>query len=287
MSFVSTGNKPVGNGGPVITTPPIAAITGRGESQKIWYYHTDLTGTVQEVTAPDGTLVWAGYQAGFGENRGDISNSGAYFEQPLRLPGQYYDEETGLHYNLFRYYAPECGRFISQDPISIRGGLNLYAYAPNTLSWADPLGLTAKADITTFYHAGDITGPIEPSKERVGLDFNPAGKGGFYVTTDKGQALDWATKRGHPSITQFDIPNSELAKLDIKIFDSASGEWSDFVTQGRQGTLSHNFDAVSGPMVENPGTVRRGDTPKPIGSQLAIFSDKAAALFDRFNTRGC
>lgn len=40
-------------------------------------------------------------------------------------------------------------------------------------------------------------------------------------------------------------------------------------------------------MVANPGTVRRGDTPKPIGSQLAIFSDKAAALFDRFNTRGC
>ena len=120
---------------------PVAAIMGRGESRKIWYYHTDLTGTVQEVTAPDGTLVWAGYQAGFGENRGDISNSGAYFEQPLRLPGQYYDEETGLHYNLFRYYAPECGRFISQDPISIRGGLNLYRYAPNPLIWIDPLGL--------------------------------------------------------------------------------------------------------------------------------------------------
>jgi len=120
---------------------PVAAITGRGESQKIWYYHTDLTGTVHEVTAPDGTLVWAGYQAGFGENRGDISNSGAYFEQPLRLPGQYYDEDTGLHYNLFRYYAPECGRFISQDPIGLAGGINLYAYAPNPLSYIDPLGL--------------------------------------------------------------------------------------------------------------------------------------------------
>ena len=126
---------------------PVAAITGRGESQKIWYYHTDLTGTVQEVTAPDGTLVWAGYQAGFGENRGDISNSGAYFEQPLRLPGQYYDEETGLHYNLFRYYAPECGRFISQDPISIRGGLNLYRYAPNPLTHIDPLGLMDPFDL--------------------------------------------------------------------------------------------------------------------------------------------
>ena len=120
---------------------PVASVTGCGESQKIGYYHTDVTGTVQEVTAADGTLVWAGYQTGFGENRGDISNSGAYFEQPLRLPGQYYDEETGLHYNLFRYYAPECGRFVSQDPISIRGGLNLYQYAPNPLTWIDPLGL--------------------------------------------------------------------------------------------------------------------------------------------------
>ena len=120
---------------------PVAAVTGRGESRKIWYYHTDVTGTVQEVSAADGTLVWAGYQAGFGENRGDISNSGAYFEQPLRLPGQYFDEETGLHYNLFRYYAPECGRFISQDPIGLLGGINLYQYAPNPLGWIDPLGL--------------------------------------------------------------------------------------------------------------------------------------------------
>ncbi|MBA0991700.1 RHS repeat-associated core domain-containing protein [Escherichia ruysiae] len=122
---------------------PVAAITGRGESRKIWYYHTDVTGTVQEVTASDGTLVWAGYQAGFGENRGDISNSGAYFEQPLRLPGQYYDEETGLHYNLFRYYAPECGRFVSQDLIGLNGGFNLYRYAPNPLIWIDPLGLAS------------------------------------------------------------------------------------------------------------------------------------------------
>ena len=123
---------------------PVAAITGRGGSRKIWYYHTDLTGTVQEVTASDGRLVWAGYLAGFGENRGDISNSGAYFEQPLRLPGQYYDEETGLHYNLFRYYAPECGRFVSQDPIGLAGGINLYQYGPNPLSYIDPLGLTTE-----------------------------------------------------------------------------------------------------------------------------------------------
>ena len=160
---------------------PVAAITGRGESRKIWYYHTDVTGTVQEVSAADGTLVWAGYQAGFGENRGDISNSGAYFEQPLRLPGQYFDEETGLHYNLFRYYAPECGRFISQDPIGLAGGLNLYAYAPNPLLWIDPLGLSgsglvngvpqnpgivrrfmSKAEYKDFLKNGFVFDPTDP-----------------------------------------------------------------------------------------------------------------------------
>ncbi|HGP2450683.1 TPA: RHS repeat-associated core domain-containing protein [Salmonella enterica] len=122
---------------------PVASVTGRGESRQVWYYHTDVTGTPQEVTAADGTLVWAGYISGFGENAADISNSGAYFHQPLRLPGQYFDDETGLHYNLFRYYAPECGRFVSQDPIGLRGGLNLYQYAPNPLKYIDPLGLTA------------------------------------------------------------------------------------------------------------------------------------------------
>ncbi|EBV3945435.1 type IV secretion protein Rhs [Salmonella enterica subsp. enterica serovar Typhimurium] len=122
---------------------PVASVTGKGESRQVWYYHTDVTGTPQEVTAADGTLVWAGYIRGFGENAADISNSGAYFHQPLRLPGQYFDDETGLHYNLFRYYAPECGRFVSQDPIGLRGGLNLYQYAPNPLKYIDPLGLTA------------------------------------------------------------------------------------------------------------------------------------------------
>ncbi|QPE00209.1 RHS repeat protein [Salmonella enterica subsp. enterica serovar Typhimurium] len=125
---------------------PVASVTGRGESRQVWYYHTDVTGMPQEVTAADGTLVWAGYIRGFGENAADISNSGAYFHQPLRLPGQYFDDETGLHYNLFRYYAPECGRFVSQDPIGLKGGLNLYSYAPNPLSWIDPLGLSCRTD---------------------------------------------------------------------------------------------------------------------------------------------
>ena len=62
-------------------------------------------------------------------------------EQNLRFQGQYFDGETGLHYNRFRYYDPDCGRFVSQDPIGLLGGVNNYQYAPNPVGWVDPLGL--------------------------------------------------------------------------------------------------------------------------------------------------
>jgi RHS repeat-associated protein len=62
-------------------------------------------------------------------------------EQPFRLQGQHYDEETGLHYNRFRYYDPEIGRFMSQDPIGLLGGLNLFRFSRNAISWTDVLGL--------------------------------------------------------------------------------------------------------------------------------------------------
>ena len=62
-------------------------------------------------------------------------------EQPFRLQGQQVDEETGLHYNRYRYYDPEIGRFVSEDPIGLRGGLNLFTFSPNAFDWVDPFGL--------------------------------------------------------------------------------------------------------------------------------------------------
>nr|WP_229427868.1 RHS repeat-associated core domain-containing protein [Methylomonas albis] len=61
---------------------------------------------------------------------------------PLRFQGQYFDQETGLHYNVNRYYDPNAGRFIHQDPIGLEGGSNVYRYVPNPVNWIDPFGLT-------------------------------------------------------------------------------------------------------------------------------------------------
>nr|WP_282807915.1 RHS repeat-associated core domain-containing protein [Hafnia alvei] len=61
--------------------------------------------------------------------------------QPIRMQGQQYDEESGLHYNRHRYYDPTIGRYITQDPIGLRGGFNFYGYLLDPMAYIDPLGL--------------------------------------------------------------------------------------------------------------------------------------------------
>ncbi|MEC9822949.1 RHS repeat-associated core domain-containing protein, partial [Escherichia marmotae] len=99
----------------------------------------DVNGAPEEMTDSDGKIVWeTGYQV-WGNTIQEKDHGRV--EQNLRYQGQYLDRETGLHYNLHRYYDPDVGRFIVTDPIGLAGGLNLYAYAPNPLGWIDPLGL--------------------------------------------------------------------------------------------------------------------------------------------------
>ncbi len=134
---------------PTETYSPLARIdhTETGSTGEIYWFSTDLNSAPLEVTDESGCLRWSGQYGSFGAIRRQaegayrISGYRTLQHQPLRYAGQYADSETGLHYNLNRYYDPDCGRFISQDPIGLNGGLNLYAYAPNPLGWIDPLGL--------------------------------------------------------------------------------------------------------------------------------------------------
>ncbi|EPK6165026.1 RHS repeat-associated core domain-containing protein [Providencia stuartii] len=112
----------------------------------IYYTHSGLNGLPEALTNGDGHLVWQGQYGVWGNLQRQARPTGEFnSEQNLRFQGQYFDKETGLHYNTFRYYAPDLGRFTQQDPIGLAGGLNLYRYAPNPLTWNDPLGLSSCA----------------------------------------------------------------------------------------------------------------------------------------------
>ena len=117
---------------------------GRIDNGQVYYYHTDPLGAPQVMTNAQGVVVWRGRYEPFGWStvNEDPDGYGLLVKNNLRLAGQYYDSETGLHYNWNRYYDPKTGRYISSDPIGLRGGLNTYLYVKaNPLRYIDPLGL--------------------------------------------------------------------------------------------------------------------------------------------------
>ncbi len=120
------------------------AIDTAKRTARIYHFHTDLVGAPLEVTDESGELAWAGKYSAWGKVEPSSQQpAAARTDQPLRYAGQYADDSTGLHYNTFRFYDPDVGRFINQDPIGLLGGKNLYVYAPNPVGWVDPLGLWA------------------------------------------------------------------------------------------------------------------------------------------------
>ena len=146
------------------TRPPEEEAEQRSKvvSLKDWrvrYYHNDHLGTPRELSDEDGGIVWQATYKAWGntlkveaarpttlQNQELLAQTGRRaeakndpnaelqpIEQNLRFQGQYFDQETGLHYNRFRYYDPDVGRFVSQDPIKLDGGINSYEYGPSRL----------------------------------------------------------------------------------------------------------------------------------------------------------
>ena len=143
---------------------PIARIDGSGPLQKIRYYHNDLNGLPEQLTEADGHTVWQATYRVWGNTLEEVREPYYIEEQNLRFQGQYLDREIGLHYNTFRFYDPDVGRFTTPDPIGLEGGFNLYQYAPNPVGWADPWGWA--------YAGVDFTGssdlyPIKGSQRNI------------------------------------------------------------------------------------------------------------------------
>ncbi|MGV8888819.1 MAG: RHS repeat-associated core domain-containing protein [Pseudomonas sp.] len=126
------------------TFRPLAMLDGKGPRQACpFYYQLDHLGTPQELTDYSGDIIWAARYTAYGRLTRLNRDTHQVLDQPLRFQGQYFDAETGLHYNRHRYYNPDVGRYLTPDPSKLAGGLNGYQYTPNPTGWVDPLGLNA------------------------------------------------------------------------------------------------------------------------------------------------
>ncbi|MFJ1760073.1 RHS repeat-associated core domain-containing protein [Amycolatopsis sp. NPDC088138] len=101
----------------------------------------DLTGSPAELVDDQGRITWCARTSVYGAPAG----AGSPAATPLRFPGQYFDAETGLHYNAQRYYDPVTARYLSPDPLGLVPGPNPYAYVGNPFGQIDPLGLAPQS----------------------------------------------------------------------------------------------------------------------------------------------
>ena len=139
---------------------------------------TDLVGAPTELVTSDGRIAWSTTATVWGRTIGTDSDPG--LDCPLRFPGQYHDAETGLHYNLNRYYSPDIGAYLTPDPLGLAPSPNDHAYISNPLTVIDPLGLYGDED-------GDDGSPAEKPVE-LKYEVNPKHKYKAYVNS-RGQVV--------------------------------------------------------------------------------------------------
>ncbi|MDU4085588.1 MAG: RHS repeat-associated core domain-containing protein, partial [Enterobacter asburiae] len=172
---------------------PLARIDGV-DSPEIFWFHCQPNGTPERMTDIEGQVRWEGVNSAWGKLLRESEKQVSGYSQNLRMQGQYLDRETGLHYNLFRYYDPDCGRFTQQDPIGLAGGINLYQYAPNALGWVDPWGLS-RCKAPNGYKTGDVDphGNLSPGVNRASGHTNSKNDG--FVQSHHPIQDAWAKKR--------------------------------------------------------------------------------------------
>ena len=133
----------------LLTQAVISQIPG----ETVYYYINDHLGTPQKIVDENGVVVWSADYKPFGEADVTVTT----IESNFRFPGQYCDRETGLHYNYFRYYNPQIGRYLTPDPLGgLTYGENLYAYVKNNpILLIDPWGLCTQ---NTFWGTVETIG---------------------------------------------------------------------------------------------------------------------------------
>ncbi|MFI1200621.1 RHS repeat-associated core domain-containing protein [Streptomyces sp. NPDC020883] len=184
---------------PIVQTErkALAGVPQQEIDQRFFAIITDLVGTPTELVDESGTVAWRTRATLWGTTTW-ARNSTAY--TPLRFPGQYFDPESGLHYNLHRYYDPETARYTTPDPLGLDPAPNPSTYVHNPHAWTDPLGLSPYPDDPIKLYRAPHKG--NRAREENGLD--PAlhpdtehGEGTAYLGESEKVAQKYAQQGTH------------------------------------------------------------------------------------------
>ncbi|WP_306173527.1 RHS repeat domain-containing protein [Limnobacter humi] len=239
---------------------PVAQVAD-GQVQHI---HTDHLGTPRELSNGQGQWVWKARYRTYGalalqEEAVEEQNPSAC---KLRFQGQYWDEESGLHYNLNRYHDPQTGQFISQDPIGLAGGLNLYQYAPNPVTWVDPWGLTCKE---YEYNMVESPGPLAEMPGQPATNFSSGKYNQKALVEDKIYYRGGKSGGGKNAFGQWFNTSPPESVAKVRIDNAVKPQWIDpnsLVLQGQS-----PIDTVYAIKIPKGTTVFEG----PVGYQGGLY----------------
>ncbi|EDS6428366.1 type IV secretion protein Rhs [Salmonella enterica subsp. enterica] len=133
--------------------------------RNIYLYHCDHRGLPLALMGTGGETVWRAEYDEWVNQLNEVNPQG--LEQLIRLPGQIEDDESGLYYNRHRYYNPGLGRYITQDPIGLMGGWNLYKYPLNPIGWIDPMGLAKYGHLNNGGYGAKPSRPPMPNPSKL------------------------------------------------------------------------------------------------------------------------
>ncbi|MEW1902046.1 putative T7SS-secreted protein [Streptomyces sp. NPDC086147] len=192
------------------------------DDERFFAVVTDLIGTPTELVDESGALAWRTRSTLWGTT---TWTRDATTYTPLRFPGQYFDPESGLHYNYFRYYDPESARYLSQDPLGLDPAPNPATYVQNPHTWSDPLGLGPCPP------RGERPNPFETREEARQAAYELAG-------IKPGEAEFWAEWEVGPDITRKHSPGY--------VYSSENSHWGTFrqyeTPQGSRVVVEHTAD---------------------------------------------
>ena len=266
---------------------PLAQVfhNNQDEAQYLAYFHNDQVGIPREMTDIHGNLLWYGEYTAWGR----LKKDGRVYKnahQPFRLQNQYYDEETGLHYNLMRYYEPEAGRFVNQDPIGLWGGSNLYRFAPNAQGWTEPSGFIAMALVFLPEIGAALTALGQAALTAIGIGAVLSLSGD--TSKEKSQAKAQARTAVKAGACHGNCKSSKKPQHGYKIYDKRTGQIMEYGISGATRTKADYFKTENNsPRIRSKLRVKYGGDPNYAGSVMidGLPNREAALAWEKAQVR--